>query len=73
MAHLLSKAIAVIFIIAGHQCTAPTWIGHSIKEMLNAKTFAVKTMVSSTPLTVGAVPTPGNQLAAPSRLLIWQR
>jgi len=32
-----SLAIAVIFIIAGHQYHT-TEIGHSIKEMLNAKT-----------------------------------
>jgi len=32
-------AIAVIFIIAGHQYRTNFGIGHSIKEMLNAKTF----------------------------------
>jgi len=31
-------AIAVIFIIAGHQYRTNFGIGHSIKEMLNAKT-----------------------------------
>jgi len=30
-------AIAVIFIIAGHQYRTNFGIGHSIKEMLNAK------------------------------------
>jgi photosystem I P700 chlorophyll a apoprotein A2 len=32
-------AIAVIFIIAGHQYRTNFGIGHSIKEMLNAKNF----------------------------------
>jgi len=36
-------AIAVIFIIAGHQYHTNFGIGHSIKEMLNAKTFGTKT------------------------------
>jgi photosystem I P700 chlorophyll a apoprotein A2 len=32
-------AIAVIFIIAGHMYRTNFGIGHSIKEMLNSKTF----------------------------------
>jgi len=41
-------AIAVIFIIAGHQYHQ-LGIGHSIKEMLNAKNFfGTKLKVSST-------------------------